>query len=86
MSSMTCRCFLRSRTPRLVGVFTLFAMAAIVSAQEPDFSDEVLTDWRADMQEQFGPRWPEVQAILRTFEGYGVFLLDVKPGNVSFDD
>jgi hypothetical protein len=54
--------------------------------QEPDFSDEVLADWRAEKQEQFGPRWPEVQAILGTLEGYGVFLLDVNPGNVSFDD
>jgi hypothetical protein len=54
--------------------------------QEPDFSDEVLADWRAEKQEQFGPRWPEVQAILGTLEGYGVFLLDVNPGNVSFND
>jgi hypothetical protein len=54
--------------------------------QEPDFSDEVLADWRAEKQEQFGPRWQEVQAILRTLEGYGVYLLDVNLGNVSFDD
>ncbi len=54
--------------------------------QEPDFSDEVLAEWRAEKQEEFGPRWPEVQAIIRTLEGYGVFLLDVNPGNVSFED
>ena len=54
--------------------------------QEPDFSDEVLADWRAEKQEEFGPHWPEVQAILRTLEGYGIFQLDVNPGNVSFDD
>ena len=54
--------------------------------QEPDFSDEVLADWRKEKQEQFGPLWPEVQAILRSFEGYGVFLLDVHPGNLSYDD
>jgi hypothetical protein len=51
----------------------------------PDFSDEVLADWRAEKQEQFGRRWPEVQIILGTLESYGVFLVDVNPGNVSFD-
>jgi hypothetical protein len=54
--------------------------------QEPDFSEEVLADWRAEKQDQFGPRWPEVQAILRALEGYGIFMLDVNPGNVAFDD
>jgi len=52
----------------------------------PDFSDEVLADWRAEKQEQFGSRWSEVQAILRDLEGHGVFLVDVNPGNVSFGD
>ncbi len=50
----------------------------------PDFSDDVLADWRAEKQEQFGPRWPEVQAILRELEAYGVFMVDVNPGNVAF--
>lgn len=52
----------------------------------PDFSEEVLDDWRAEKQEQFGPRWPEVQAILGLLEGYGVFMIDVNPGNISFGD
>jgi hypothetical protein len=54
--------------------------------EPPDFSDEVLADWRAEKQEQFGTRWPEVQAIISALERYGVFMLDVNPGNVSFDD
>jgi hypothetical protein len=54
--------------------------------EPPDFSDEVLADWRAEKQEQFGPRWAEVQAILRFLEGHGVFMVDVNPGNVSFAD
>src|SRR5262245_28840049 len=29
----------------------------------PDYSEQVLAEWRAEKQEQFGPRWPEVQAI-----------------------
>ena len=52
----------------------------------PDFSEEVLADWRAEKQEQFGPRWAEVQAILRSLEGYGVFMVDVNPGNISFGE
>jgi hypothetical protein len=54
--------------------------------QPPDFSDEVMADWRAEKQEQFGDRWPEVQAILGFLEGYGVFMVDVNPGNVYFGD
>jgi hypothetical protein len=52
----------------------------------PDFSDEVLADWEIDKQDQFGSRWAEVQAILRELEGYGVFMMDVNPGNVAFAD
>ena len=52
----------------------------------PDFSDEVLADWRVEKQEQFEARWPEVQAILRFLEGYGIFMVDVHPGNISFGE
>jgi hypothetical protein len=52
----------------------------------PDFSDDVWADWHAEKQEQFGTRWAEVQAILRFLEGYGVFMEDVNPGNISFGD
>jgi hypothetical protein len=52
----------------------------------PDFSEEVMADWRADKQEQFGKRWPEVQAILAVLETHGVFMEDVHPGNIAFAD
>jgi hypothetical protein len=52
----------------------------------PDFSDEVLADWRLEKQEQFEAHWPEVQAILRALEGHGVYMLDINPGNMSFGD
>jgi hypothetical protein len=61
-----------------------FAGAALDTP--PDFSEEVLADWRTEKKEQFGARWPEVQAILRALESYGVHMLDVNPGNVAFDD
>jgi hypothetical protein len=45
--------------------------------QRPDFSEEVLADWRVEKQEQFGPRWPEVEGVIRFLEGYGIYLVDV---------
>jgi len=50
----------------------------------PDFSDEVHAEWEAEKLEQSGSRWPEVRAILASLEGYGVFMLDVNPGNIAF--
>jgi hypothetical protein len=52
--------------------------------EAPDFSEEVLADWRAEKQEQFGAHWPEVQAILRSLQSYGILVQDVNPGNISF--
>jgi hypothetical protein len=52
----------------------------------PDFPAEVLADWRAEKEEQFGSRWPEVQAILGALESYGIYMEDVSPGNISFRD
>jgi hypothetical protein len=52
----------------------------------PDFSDEVMADWRAEKAEQFEGRWPKVQAILASFRSLGVIIQDVNPGNISFGD
>ena len=54
--------------------------------EPPDFSAEVMADWRAEKAEQFGPHWAEVQAILGQLEDFGVFMSDVNPGNISFGD
>ncbi len=50
----------------------------------PDYPDEVLAEWRTEKKEQFGDRWPEVELILLSLERYGVYLVDVSPGNVAF--
>lgn len=52
----------------------------------PDFSEEVMADWRTDKVEQFGERWPKAEAILRILETYGIFMEDVHPNNISFAD
>ncbi len=52
----------------------------------PQFSDEIWADWHARKQEEFGSHWPEVQAILRELESYGIHMEDVSPGNISLAD
>lgn len=51
--------------------------------RRPDFAEEVLADWQIEKQEQFSPRWPEVQRIIRMLENYGIFMVDVSPNNIS---
>ena len=50
----------------------------------PDFPDEVRAEWRAEKMEQYGERWPEVQAVLCELERLDIYMVDVNPGNISF--
>lgn len=43
-----------------------------------------MAEWRAEKVEQFGDRWSEVQAILGVLQSYGIHMIDVSPGNISF--
>ena len=52
--------------------------------QAPEFSEEVLADWQTEKQEQFGPNWHEVQAIINELRQHGIYLVDVNPRNISF--
>jgi hypothetical protein len=52
--------------------------------EPPDYPDQVLAEWRTEKQEQFGDRWAEVQLILFSLQRYGVYLVDVSPGNIAF--
>lgn len=52
--------------------------------EPPDFPEDVMAEWRAEKQEQFGANWPEAQAILRFLESYDIFMVDVNPGNIGF--
>jgi hypothetical protein len=55
--------------------------------QPVDFSDEVLAEWHAEKQEQFGTtKWREVQSILRHLESLGIFMIDVTPNNIALLD
>ena len=48
----------------------------------PDFSLEIWEEWVTEKREQFEDDWPEVELIVASFERLGVFLTDVKPGNI----
>lgn len=52
--------------------------------QPPDYPAEVLADWHEEKQEQFGERWTDVQAILAALKRYGIHMVDISPGNISF--
>jgi len=52
----------------------------------PEFSAEIWADWEAEKREQFEDRWPMVEKILAAFEEFGIYLLDVSPGNIGFVD
>ena len=52
----------------------------------PDFSEEIWADWEAQKREQFEGRWPQVQAILDEFQQLGIYLLDVSPANIAFQN
>jgi hypothetical protein len=53
--------------------------------QRPDYSPEVWEDWRRQKHEDFGRNWPVVEQILAEFEGMGIYIADVNPGNVRFE-
>jgi len=52
----------------------------------PDFSEEVLEEWESEKRDQFGSRWPEAQRILNELESIGVYMADVNPGNIAFEE
>ena len=52
--------------------------------QKPNYPEEVLVEWEEEKLEQFGERWPEVCQVIGRFAAMGIYLADVKPGNIEF--
>lgn len=52
--------------------------------QRPDYPEEVLAEWQAEKAEQFGDRWKTVRLVISSFVPFGIYLADVKPGNIEF--
>ncbi|HVV00649.1 MAG TPA: hypothetical protein VHH88_04760 [Verrucomicrobiae bacterium] len=66
--------------------FVLDFAGAYLDNDAPWFEDEKWEIWEADKREKFGERWREVKAVLAALEDYGIHMLDVNPGNVTFAD
>jgi hypothetical protein len=52
--------------------------------KKPPFDSEQMGEWEAEKSEQFGRRWREVRRAYYSFQSFGIYLNDLKPGNVSF--
>jgi len=50
----------------------------------PDFSAEVLRDWREETADLFDTDWDSVQNLLDALQSLGIFYFDAKPGNIRF--
>jgi len=46
----------------------------------------VRENWEREKEEQFEDRWPEVRSLVSAFRRHGIYLGDVKPGNIMFAD
>ena len=54
----------------------------------PPYADDraIMSAWEAEKREQFEERWPIVRHMMAKFRSYGIYLSDIKPGNVEFGD
>jgi hypothetical protein len=51
-----------------------------------EFPEEVVADWRQEKLEQFGKKWSKVQSLLARLAAMGIYVADVNPGNIAFDE
>ena len=51
----------------------------------PDFSEEVMEEWTADMEEIFEDRWEIVRTLLSRLRGMGIYYFDARPANIRFE-
>ena len=52
--------------------------------QPPDFSAEVIRDWREETAELFDADWDKVESLLEELQCIGIFYFDAKLGNIRF--
>ncbi len=50
----------------------------------PDFTPEVLRDWRVDSAELFENNWDTVESLIDALKSFGIYYFDAKPGNILF--
>jgi hypothetical protein len=69
----------------VVPPFVLDFASAYLDDDAPEFSEEVLAEWLADKQEEFGDRWPRAASVLHALRRLGIHMTDVHPANFNFD-
>ena len=52
----------------------------------PDFTPEILRDWREDESKLFDDDWDKVEELLASLREIGIFYFDAKPGNIRFQN
>lgn len=51
----------------------------------PDYPEDAITEWHAQLEEWFGDRWTDALRIHNElFRRYGIYYDDMKPGNIMF--
>jgi len=50
-----------------------------------DYSAETLVEWVESRKELFEENWPRVMKIIAEFRAQGIYLSDVKPGNITLE-
>lgn len=48
----------------------------------PEYPAETVAERATLNAELFGDDWPEVEQVIAAFERYGIYLVDVHPGNI----
>ena len=66
--------------------FVVDFASAGVDAPLFEYSPEVLAEWEETRRELFEDKWPLVRKIMSEFRSHGIYLSDVKPGNIMFAD
>ena len=67
--------------------FVLDFAGAKLEHEIPDFSEDVMADHHAHLEELFGDKWTEALAVAESFRvATGYTLLDIHPGNIAFAD
>lgn len=52
----------------------------------PEFPDEVWQQWEAEKIDQFGTHWFSVRKVLAALEEWDIYMVDVSPSNIAFNE
>ncbi|HET6328256.1 MAG TPA: hypothetical protein VFG04_26480 [Planctomycetaceae bacterium] len=59
--------------------------SAYLDSPPPYVNDpEIMGPWEDAKREQFEKRWPTVKRVMSAFQLHGIYLSDIKPGNIEF--